>query len=110
MAQRRFFICWGCPLVDDRNTDDDALDARIAAAKAKSARPMAADGQSEGRGWAVGIEFIGTVLVSAFVGWLIDRFAGTAPWAMIVLLLLGFAAGTRRALTTAKQFDADPNA
>ena len=72
---------------------------------------MAADGQSEGRGWAVGIEFVGAVLVSALIGWLIDTYAGlgTKPWAMIVFLLLGFAAGTRRAMQTSKQFDADPN-
>ncbi len=102
----------GSHLADDRNTDnpsDSGLDARIAAAKAASSRPSTADSQAEGRGWAVGVEFIGAVLVSAFIGWLIDRFAGTAPWVMIVMLLLGFAAGTRRALTTSKQFDADPN-
>lgn len=95
-------------MADDRKTEEDALDARIAAAKAASVRPSIADAQAEGRGWAIGIEFVGAVLVSAFLGWLIDRFAGTAPWAMIVLLLLGFAAGTRRALQTSKQFDADP--
>ncbi len=95
-------------MADDRKNGKDALDARIAAAKAASARPSTADAQAEGRGWAVGIEFIGAVLVSAFIGWLIDRFAGTAPWAMIVMLLLGFAAGTRRAMQTSKQFDADP--
>jgi ATP synthase protein I len=95
-------------LADDRKTEDDALDARIAAAKAALARPSTADAQAEGRGWAVGIEFVGAVLVSAFIGWLIDRFTGTAPWAMIVMLLLGFAAGTRRAMQTSKQFDADP--
>ena len=95
-------------MADDRKTDQDALDARIAAAKAASARPSTADAQAEGRGWAIGIEFVGAVLVSAFIGWLIDRFAGTAPWAMIVMLLLGFAAGTRRAMQTSKQFDADP--
>jgi ATP synthase protein I len=94
---------------DDRKTDSDALDARIAAAKAANARPMAVDGRAEGRGWAVGIEFVGAVLVSAALGWLIDRFAGTGPWAMIVLLVLGFAAGTRRAMQTSKQFDADAN-
>jgi ATP synthase protein I len=96
-------------LADDRKDENDALDARIAAAKAASARPTAADGHAESRGWAIGIEFVGAVLVSAFLGWLIDRFAGTSPWAMIILLLLGFAAGTRRALQTSKQFDADPN-
>lgn len=66
-------------------------------------------GAAESRGWAIGIEFVGTVLVSTFLGWLIDRYAGTAPWAMIVLLLLGFAAGTRRAMKTSKQFDASPD-
>jgi ATP synthase protein I len=101
-------------LADDRSprdADTSALDARIAAARKANERPMAVDGQSEGRGWAVGIEFVGTVLVSALIGWLIDRYAGlsTAPWAMIVLLLLGFAAGTRRAMQTSKQFDSDPN-
>jgi ATP synthase protein I len=95
-------------LADDRKNEDDALDARIAAAKAASVRPSTADAQAEGRGWAIGIEFVGAVLVSAFIGWLIDRFAGTAPWAMIIMLLLGFAAGTRRAMQTSKQFDADP--
>lgn len=95
-------------MADDRKDEKDALDARIAAAKAASTRPSTADAQAEGRGWAIGIEFVGAVLVSAFIGWLIDRFAGTAPWAMIVMLLLGFAAGTRRAIQTSKQFDADP--
>jgi ATP synthase protein I len=95
-------------LADDGKTEQDALDARIAAAKAASVRPSTADTQAEGRGWAIGIEFVGAVLVSAFIGWLIDRYAGTAPWAMIVMLLLGFAAGTRRAMQTSKQFDADP--
>ena len=95
-------------MADDRKTEDDALDARIAAAKAASVRPSTADAQAEGRGWAIGIEFVGAELVSAFIGWLIDRFAGTGPWAMIILLMLGFAAGTRRAMQTSKQFDADP--
>ena len=93
------------------DTDPDALDRRIAEAKAASERPMAQP-QAEGRGWAVGIEFVGTVLVGALLGWLIDTYAGlgTRPWAMIVLLVLGFAAGTRRAMITSKQFDAEPGA
>lgn len=96
-------------MADDRTPEKDALGARIAAAKAASLRPSTADAQAEGRGWAVGIEFVGAVLVSALIGWLIDNYAGlgTKPWAMIVLLMLGFAAGTRRALQTSKQFDVD---
>lgn len=90
------------------NRDPDGLDRRIAEAKAHNERPVAAEPQAEGRGWAIGIEFVGTILVSTFIGYLIDRFAGTGPWAMIVLLILGFAAGTRRAMQTTKQFDGDP--
>jgi ATP synthase protein I len=95
-------------LADDHNKDDDSLDARIAAAKAESARPSTADSQAEGRGWAIGAEFVVTILVSTFIGYFVDGYFGTKPWVMIAFLLLGFAAGTRRAMKTSKQFDADP--
>jgi ATP synthase protein I len=99
-------------LADNRQTGPDELDRRIAEAKAAQSRGISdAQGRSESRGWAIGIEFVGTVLVSGLIGWLIDKHAGlgTAPWAMIVLLLLGFAAGTRRAMKTSAQFDAEPS-
>ena len=41
----------------------------------------------------LGSEFVAGVLVGAGLGWGIDRLLGTAPWGMIVLLLLGFGAG-----------------
>ena len=97
-------------MADDRQSPDDDLDRRIQDAKAAHDRGISgAEGRAEGRGWAVGIEFVGAVLVSAFIGWLIDRFAGTAPWAMITFLILGFAAGVRRAMQTSAQFDSDPS-
>ena len=93
-------------LADDRQNDD--LDRRIADAKAKIERPVTAgEGAAESRGWAVGIEFVGTVLVSAALGYFIDRFAGTKPWVMIALLVFGFIAGVYRAQKTSAQFDAD---
>ena len=96
---------------DDRRSDGDELDRRIADAKAAQRHGITtAQARAEGRGWAIGIEFIGTILVCGLIGWGIDRYAGfnSSPWAMIVLLLLGFAAGTRRAMTTSAQFDASP--
>ena len=96
-------------MADPRQSDE--LDRRIADAKAEHARgASSAEGMAESRGWAVGIEFVGTVLVSAFIGWMIDSYAGlgTSPFGMIVLLLLGFAAGTRRAMKTSAQFDSEP--
>ena len=99
-------------MADDRRTDGDELARRIADAKASSVHHGVSQAQAraEGRGWAIGIEFVGTVLVCGLIGWGIDHYAGlgTSPWAMIVLLLLGFAAGTRRAMATSSQFDAAP--
>lgn len=97
-------------LSDDRNLDD--LDRRIADAKAAASRGITnAQGQAESRGWAVGIEFVGTTLVSGVIGWAIDTYAGwhTKPWAMVAMLILGFTAGVYRAQKTSAQFDADPS-
>lgn len=93
------------------NGGGDNLDRRIAEAQAKHERGISpAEGRAESRGWAVGIEFVGAVLVSGFVGWAIDNWTdlGTRPWGMIIMLVLGFAAGTRRAMQTSRQFDTDP--
>ena len=100
-------------MADDRQSEKDQLDRRIADAQAAHAHASHAPAaQSESRGWAVGVEFVGAVLVSGLIGWGIDTYAGlgTKPWAMIVLLVLGFAAGVRRAMKTSAQFDADPGA
>jgi ATP synthase protein I len=97
-------------LGDNRHDGSDDLDQRIAAAKAAQARGVSgAEGRAESRGWAIGIEFVGAVLVSGFIGWGIDHSVGlgTKPWAMVIMLLLGFAAGTRRAMKMSVSFDAD---
>lgn len=99
-------------LVDSSGHDGDDLARRIADAQAKHDRGVTnAEGRAETRGWAVGIEFVGTVLVSGFIGWAIDNWAGlgTAPWVMIVMLVLGFVAGVRRAMQTSSEFDTDPD-
>ena len=96
-------------MADDRQSAD--LDRRIAAAQAAQRHPISsAEAQSESRGWAVGIEFVGVVLVSTAIGWGIDNYAGlgTRPWAMIGMLVLGFVAGVYRAQKTTAQFDAAP--
>jgi ATP synthase protein I len=65
--------------------------------------------EDEGTGTASGVaqamklssEFIAGVLVGAGLGWLADRFLGTSPWGLIILLLLGFCAGTLNILRSA---------
>ena|ERR1700742_5160952 len=46
-------------------------------------------------------EFIAAIIVGAVLGYLFDRFVGTAPWGMIILLLLGFCAGVLNVLRAA---------
>jgi ATP synthase protein I len=46
-------------------------------------------------------EFIAAIIVGAVLGYVFDRFVGTAPWGMIILLLLGFCAGVLNVLRSA---------
>jgi len=83
---------------------DEALATRRPAVKAGSAgdesggtRGMAGFGQA----LKMSSEFIAAVAVGAGLGWLLDSVAGTSPWGLIVLLLLGFAAGVLNVLRSA---------
>ena len=98
-------------LADDRHKGPDDLDARIARAKAEHQRPGAVDKIAETRGWSVAIEFVGMVLVSAAIGYGIDTYAGlgTKPFALIAMLLLGFAGAVYRTVKETSQFDATPD-
>src|SRR3546814_16226708 len=101
----------GCirALADDRQNGSDDLDRRIAQAKAAHEVPAGrAGGSAETKGWAVGVVFVGPVLVAALIGFLIDKGLVPAPWLMIVFVLLGSPAGFRRALKHSKKVDNDP--
>jgi ATP synthase protein I len=94
---------------DDRNeppADEAALSARLRRLGERlgqhhSDRPSEtepgqgahADPSALARGFRLSAEFVAGILVGAALGWLIDRWLGISPWGMIVLLLLGFAAG-----------------
>jgi len=85
--------------------DDDALARRIAAARAAEASQRDGSKRSESQGWSIAVEFVGAMLVGGLLGWFIDRRAGTGPWGLIVLLLLGFATGLRSVLRQQSKFD-----
>lgn len=46
-----------------------------------------------GRGIRLGTEFIAAILVGVGAGYLLDQWLKTTPWIMLVMLLVGFAAG-----------------
>ncbi len=68
----------------------------------RRAAEEAAKGKGRPSGFAqatkVASEFVAGVVVGAAIGWGIDKALGTMPWALIVFLLLGFAAGVLNVL------------
>ena len=70
---------------------DERLD-RLRQAEAKRTAKRQPDANVQA-GQLVLSQLVGCPLGGGIVGWVIDRFAGTKPWAMLVLLFLGFAVG-----------------
>lgn len=69
--------------------------------------PAAKEGEKSGNlagfGQALKLssEFIAGVAVGGLLGWTVDHWAGTSPWGLIVLLLLGFGAGVLNVMRSA---------
>ena len=78
----------------------DALEARLAAAREREEqrnKPIAgAEADANYRmGNRVLAELIGGIGGGAFIGWVIDRFAGTSPWGLMVVMILGIVVSFR---------------
>jgi ATP synthase protein I len=58
------------------------------------------------RGMRIGTEFIAAILVGAVLGFAIDQVAGTGPWGMLALLLLGFSAGILNVIRVVTEMNA----
>ena len=58
-----------------------------------------------GRYGAVAFEFSGTIGGGAFVGWLLDRYVGSAPWGMVICSVLAVVGGFIRLIQILRQFD-----
>jgi ATP synthase protein I len=102
---------------DDRGTrppDEAALSARLRRlgerlGKIQASRPperspdapSPADHSAMARGFRLSTELVGGVLLGAALGWLVDRWLGSSPWGLIVLVLLGFAAGVLNVMRAA---------
>jgi ATP synthase protein I len=88
------------------------LEARIARAQARSPAQAEAEQRRQSdmsglsRGFRLASEFAAAILVGAGLGYLIDMVLPTRPWGMVVLLLLGFAAGVLNVVRAAKEMNA----
>jgi ATP synthase protein I len=57
------------------------------------------------RGLRLGSEFIAAILVGAGIGYLLDLGLKTGPWLMLVMLLVGFAAGVLNVVRSAAEMN-----
>lgn len=82
-----------------------AQDARLAANGGETASRQG-DMSALARGLRIGTEFVAAILVGTGIGYVIDRIAGTAPWAMLVMFMMGFAAGILNVVRVVAEFNA----
>jgi ATP synthase protein I len=72
----------------------DTLEERLRAAREREDlrnKPVAGTETDENyrAGNRVLADLIGGIVGGAFIGWVIDHFAGTTPWGLLVMLFLG---------------------
>lgn len=94
------------PIGDDARID--ALEARLAAAREREEqRTGSVVGTEADANYRMGnrvlAELIGGIGGGAFIGWVIDRFAGTSPWGLLVVMALGIFVAFRNIIQMASQ-------
>ena len=82
---------------------DSALAQRRPAPPAEDERPGSGGSAGFGNALRLSSEFVAAIIVGAGLGWFIDRLAGTSPLGLIVMLLIGFAAGVLNVMRAAGQ-------
>ena len=85
-----------------------ALEARLAAAKKREAeRNQPSGGVETDANYRMGnrvlADLIGGIGGGAFIGWVIDHFAGTSPWGLLVMMALGIFVAFRNIIRMASR-------
>ena len=95
---------WCFKMADDLEGRRALLEKRLAKHKSKAEEKAPKSNGNDKAGMAQAVklssEFVAGVVVGAALGWGIDQIAGTSPFGLIVLLLLGFCAGLLNVLRT----------
>ena len=91
-----------------------SLDKRLEQARRDEAVRTGAVRTTGDAGYSLGnrvlAALIGSLVGSALIGWLVDRWFGTAPWGLIVALFLGIAVAFRQIIGLATRRPGDPGA
>jgi len=90
---------------DKKNPTEATFEQRLNLAQKKAEKVPDPERVSTASGIALkmGVELVAGTGVGAFMGFWIDKWVGTAPLFMIVLLILGFATGVRNVVRQARE-------
>ncbi|MBO9603140.1 MAG: AtpZ/AtpI family protein [Novosphingobium sp.] len=85
----------------------DALDARLRAAREREEQRNQPQVQGADANYRLGnrvlAELLGGIGGGALIGWVIDRFAGTSPWGLLVMMFLGIIVSFRNIIRISNQ-------
>ena len=85
----------------------DALDQRLKAARKREEERSKPQVQGADANYRMGnrvlADLLGGIGGGALIGWVIDRFAGTAPWGLLVMMFLGIIVAFRNIFRMAKR-------
>jgi ATP synthase protein I len=85
----------------DPNGDKSDIEARIKKVRAETEPKPEQALSSAGVAFRIGIDLISGVAFGVIVGLLLDKWLETKPWMLIVMIILGTAAGIRNVIRTA---------
>ena len=89
--------------LDERDPDGalSEIETRIQQARAENEPKTEQNYSSAGVAFRIGVDLISGVAFGVVVGLALDNWLDTTPWMMILLILLGTAAGIRNVIRTA---------
>lgn len=89
--------------MDERDPDRalSEIETRIQRARAENEPKTEQNYSSAGVAFRIGVDLISGVAFGVVVGLALDNWLDTTPWMMILLILLGTAAGIRNVIRTA---------
>ena len=90
---------------DEPDTDRlQALEARLAKVRKTDKTEAPAKAYSQGEvAWRMVMEMVSGMLIGLSIGYGLDYWFGTMPLFLVIFVLLGFAAGIRTVMGTARQ-------
>jgi ATP synthase protein I len=90
----------------------DALEERLRAAREREEQRSRPRVQGADANYKLGnrvlAELLGGLIGGALIGWVIDRFAGTSPWGLLVMLFLGIVVAFRNIIRISTRRPTDP--